>query len=286
MGGLNQFVWDVLAAICPDKPYLSLRFKKLTGYKMDWANPQSFNQKLQWLKIYDHNPLYSVCADKVAVRDFVEERIGEQYLIPIHGVYDHAEDIDYTTLPNRFVLKCNHGAKYNIICKDKKKLDISATNQLLNKWLKDKYYRKLREYHYKAIKPQIICEQYMEDKETGRLNDYKVFMVAGEPQIIQVDLDRFDQHRRNIYDSNWMLLDLEISFPRATDVTIPRPPVFDEMLECAKKLAEGFKEVRVDFYVINGKLYFGEMTFFSGAGFSKYKPREFEFEMGKKLILK
>lgn len=278
----RKVIWKALEYL-PDKPFLSLLFKRRLGYAMDWKNPQSFNQKLQWMKLYDENPLYSTYADKVEVRNFVVATIGEQYLIPCLGVYDKAEDINYDLLPDRFVLKCNHGAKYNVICKDKSKLDILATNTAINKWLKDKFWRQKREYHYRAIKPRILCEQYMEDAETSGLNDYKVFMIAGEPYMIQVDLDRFGEHQRNIYDADWHLLDVEISFPKGPDV--PRPVVLDEMVDCAKKLADGFAEVRVDFYVINGKLYFGEMTFFSGAGFSRYKPREFEFEMGKKLKL-
>lgn len=283
MGGLKKAAWKVAEIALPDKLYLSILFKQRLGYSMDWKNPQSWNQKLQWMKLYDRNPLYSTYADKVAVREFVAKTIGEQYLIPCLGVYDKADDIDYSSLPGRFVLKCNHGAKYNVICKDKSKLDIPATNASLNKWVKDKFWRQKREYHYKAIRPRILCEQYMEDVETAGLNDYKVFMIAGEPYMIQVDLDRFGEHQRNIYDANWNLLDVEISFPKGPDV--PKPLILDEMLDCARKLSKGFAEVRVDFYVINGKLYFGEMTFFSGAGFSRYKPREFEFEMGKKLKL-
>ncbi|MBQ6052027.1 MAG: glycosyl transferase [Clostridia bacterium] len=250
---------------------------------MDWKNPKTFNQKLQWMKLYDKNPLYSLCADKIAVRSFVAAAIGEQYLVPCLGVYDRAEDIDYNALPERFVLKCNHGAKLNIICKDKSKLDIPAANAALNKWLKIRFWHQKREYHYKAIKPRIICEQYMEDENSDTLNDYKIFTFAGKPYMIQVDLDRFGEHRRNIYDTNWNLLDVEISFPKGED--IPKPSILDRMLDCAKKLAEGFAEVRVDFYVVNGKLFFGEMTFFSGAGFSKYDPPSFERQLGDLLIL-
>lgn len=273
-----------MECLLPDKLYISLLFKHRLGYKMDWKNPQSFNQKLQWMKLYDRNPLYSQYADKVEVRDFVAKTIGKEYLIPCLGVYDSEEEIDYSALPDRFVLKCNHGAKYNLICKDRAKFNISENNALLNKWLQEKFWRIKREYHYKSIKPRIICEQYMEDLKTGGLNDYKVFMIAGEPYMIQVDLDRFGEHQRNIYDRDWNLLNLEISFPKGAEV--PKPDVLDEMLDCAKKLAKGFKEVRVDFYVINGKLYFGEMTFFSGAGFSRYNPREFEFKMGSEIQLK
>ncbi len=283
MSVLTKAAWKVLEVLCPDRPYLSLLFKTRLGYAMDWKNPRSFNQKLQWMKLYDRNPLYSKYADKVEVRDFVAQTLGERYLIPSLGVFDRAGDIDWEKLPDRFVLKCNHGAKYNVICRDKSALDIPAVSAELDRWLKTPFWRARREYHYRAIRPRILCEQYMEDEETGGLNDYKVFMIGGEPRMIQVDLDRFGEHRRNLYDRDWNLLDAEISFPKGDDV--PRPAVLDEMLSCAKKLAEGFREVRVDFYVINGRLYFGEMTFFSGAGFSRYKPRSFEFELGEKLEL-
>jgi len=283
MSAIKKVIWKLIEIALPDKLYLSILFKQRLGYAMNWKNPQSFNQKLQWMKLYDRNPLYSICADKIEVRDFVAKTIGEKYLIPCLGIYDRAEDIDYSSFPNRFVLKCNHGAKYNIICKDKTQLRIYDTNKVLNKWLKSKFWRLKREYHYKTIKPRIICERYMEDAITGELNDYKVFMFDGKPYMIQVDLNRFGKHQRNIYDPKWNLLDVEISFPNGPNV--PKPKVLDEMLECAGKLAEGFKEVRIDFYLVNEKLYFGEMTFFSGAGFSRYKPRKFEFEMGKKLKL-
>ncbi len=285
MSSIGKKMWKLLEIFCPDKPYLSLLFKKRLGYKMNWKKPASFNQKLQWMKLYDRNPLYSTCADKVAVRDYVASKIGKEYLIPCLGVYSSAGEIDYASLPARFVLKCNHGAKYNIICKDKASLDIQQTNKTLDKWLKEKFWRKKREYHYKNIPPRIICEQYMEEEGSASLKDYKIFVFDGEPYIIQVDLDRFGEHKRNVYDTAWVLQDVEISFPKDPDKAIQRPDRLDEMLSCAKKLAEGFLEVRVDFYVVNGRLYFGEMTFFSGAGFSRYEPRAFEFEMGKKISL-
>ena len=283
MSAIKKVIWKSMELVLPDKLYLSILFRQRLGYAMNWENPQSFNQKLQWMKLYDRNPLYSIYADKIEVRKFVAKTIGERYLIPCLGVFNSAEEINYDSLPDRFVLKCNHGAKYNVICRDKYTLNIQETNANLNKWLNEKFWRIKREYHYKDIKPRILCEQYMEDEETEGLNDYKVFMLAGEPYMIQVDLDRFGEHQRNIYDTDWNLLDVEISYPKGP--AVPKPLILDEMLECAKKLAEGFAEVRVDFYVINKKVYFGEMTFFSGAGFSRYKPRSFEFEMGKKLKL-
>lgn len=283
--GYLKYTWNLFERVAPDKLYISVLFKRRLGYRMDWKNPRSFNQKLQWMKLYDRNPAYSELADKVRVRDYVRERIGEQFLIPVLGIYENAEQIDFDSLPNRFVLKCNHGAKYNIICKDKNKFDINKARYQLNAWLQEEFWRKKREYHYKSIVSKIICEQYMEDSVTGGLNDYKVFMIHGEPIMIQVDMDRFGNHTRNVYDAEWNLIDVEISYPKS-EAIIPKPMVFDDMVSCAKKLAADFKEVRVDFYLINGRLYFGEMTFFSGAGFSRYNPREFEFELGEKLQLK
>ncbi len=284
MSSINKMIWKGLERVCPDEMYLSLLFRQRLGYEMDWKNPRSFNQKLQWMKLHDRNPLYTTCADKVAVRDYVAKAIGERYLIPSLGVWDRAEDIDYDALPDRFVLKCNHGAKYNIICRDKGQLNIPETNRQLNAWLGQKHYRLKREYNYQGITPRILGETYMEDA-TGGLSDYKVFMIGGEPYMIQLDLDRFGGHHRNIYDPDWQLLDVEISFPRDPDRAREKPAVLPELLDCAGKLAKGFREVRVDFYVVEDRLYFGEMTFFSGAGFSRYKPREFEFKMGEKLSL-
>ena len=268
-----------------DEAYLTLMFWCRLKYFPNFRNPKTFNEKLQWLKLYDHNPQYTQYADKYAVREYVRDTIGEQYLIPLLGVYTSADEIDFNSLPDQFVLKCNHGAQLNVICKDKTKLDLEATKRQLNEWLAKDFYRLKREYHYRNIDRRIVCEKYMKDAQAEDLLDYKVFCIGGCVHMIQVDFDRFTKHTRNLYDREWNLLNIEISFPRNLEYNMSPPTVLDNMLECAEKLSRGFPQVRVDFYIINGKLHFGEMTFFSGAGFSKYKPKAFEEEMGRLLVI-
>lgn len=282
---VNKRVLQFLDKYASDELYLSWMFYYRLGYWPNLRNPRSFNEKLQWLKLHDHNPLYSLCADKYRVREYVSEIIGERYLIPIYGVYDRTDEIDFDTLPNQFVFKCNHGAGCNVICTNKDLLNKKEAINKLNCWMATDFSHYKREYHYSDIERKIICEKFMKDEESGELRDYKFFCIGGVIQMIQVDMGRFTLHTRNIYDKDWNLLDVEISFPRETEHVINKPKELDEMKSIAEKLSKGFLQVRVDLYVINHKVYFGELTFFSGAGFSKYKPREFEFALGEKLSL-
>ena len=281
----DPFVLKILDRFCSDETYLKYMFYQRLGYRLHIKSPRSFNEKIQWIKLYDRNPLYTKLADKFQVRDFVKVKIGEKYLIPLLGVWERPEQIDFNSLPNQFVLKCNHGMGCNIICKDKKTLDQEKTKRLLAKWLKTDYSHYKREYHYKAIKPLIVCEQFMKDNKTDELIDYKFFCIGGKVQMIQMDFDRYKNHKRNLYDTNWNLLDLRISFPNYLNINIPRPDSLDEMIKCAETLSEGFLQVRVDLFLINNAIYFGEMTFTSGAGFSRYEPIEEDFKLGEKVIL-
>lgn len=278
-------VSNFLDKYASDELYLSWMFYHRLGYWPNLHRPKSFNEKLQWMKLHDKNPLFSLYADKFRVREHIVETIGEGYLIPLLGVFNKAEDIVFDSLPNQFVLKCNHGAGCNIICKDKTRFDRRAAIIKLNEWMAKDYSHFKREYHYASIERKIICEQFMTDRETGDLRDFKFFCIGGEIQMIQVDMNRFSNHTRNIYDKDWNLLDVEISFPRDTTCKVAPPKELPEMIAIANKLSKDFKQVRVDLYVINHKVYFGELTFFSGAGFSKYNPRKFEIELGKKLRL-
>lgn len=282
---ISKRVIQFLDKYASDEIYLSWLFYYRLGYWPNLRHPRSFNEKLQWMKLHDHNPLFSLYADKYRVREHISETIGEKYLIPIYGVYDSAEDIDFDILPDEFVLKCNHGAGCNVICQDKNKLDRIETIRKLNDWMAKDFSHYKREYHYAAIERKIICERFMKDEESGELRDYKFFCIDGKVQMVQVDLGRFSNHTRNIYDINWNLLDVEISFPRDTEHIIARPRELEEMLNIAEILSKEFMQVRVDLYVINHRVYFGELTFFSGAGFSKYNPRQFDFILGEKLKL-
>ena len=268
----------------PDKFYLNFLYKRKYGYSIDWNNPKTFNEKLQWMKIYDHNPMYTVCADKVQVRKYVEDTIGKDYLIPLVGIYDNPEEIDVNILPTKFVLKLNTGAAYNIVCTDKNKITKNEIVNNYNKWMKEKFYLRYREYHYKPIVKKIVCEQFLENADGTPLFDYKVFCFDGEPYLIMVMLgEKYDNHR-NLYNINWTRHSGYITAEQ-DDFEVPEPMNLEEMLMCARKLSRGFKEVRVDFYIVNNKLYFGEMTFFSGAGFSQFSSYNFDLELGNRIKL-
>jgi hypothetical protein len=263
----------------PDSLYLKILFRKKCGYSLDLKNPRTFNEKLQWLKLYGNLERYKDLVDKYEVRKYIAKTIGEKYLIPLIGVYDKFEDIDFNKLPEQFVLKCTHDSGSVVICKDKNNFDIEESKKKLKKYLKRNYYYGKREPQYKNIKPRIICEKYMVDESETELKDYKVFCFNGEPKIIQVHFDRFTNHKRNIYDTEWNYIPVSIGHPIYPNV-INKPSNLQEMLNLAKKMSENIPHVRVDFYSIHNKIYFGELTFIHMAGFLKFEPKEFDFEMG------
>lgn len=258
-------------------------FKKRTGKNLNLNNPQTYNEKIQWLKLYDNSPLKTKLSDKYLVREWVKEQIGEEYLIPLLGVWDNFDDIDFDKLPEKFVLKANHGSHWNIIVKDKSKFDKIGAKKKFDKWMKRNYAVKSLELQYKDIEPKIIAEKYMEDSK-GELNDYKILCFNGKPEYVWIDCGRYSNHTRNIYDLSWNLQPFTIQFP-TSQIKIEKPEHLDKMTELAKKLCRDFAHVRVDFYCINGKIYFGEMTFTSGSGIEKFIPEKYDFELGNKLIL-
>lgn len=254
---------------------LTCWYYKFTKRKLDLHNPQTFNDKIQWSKLYDSTPIKTRLADKYAVREWVKEKIGEEYLIPLLGVYDRFEDINFNTLPDRFVIKCNHGSGYNIIVKDKKQLDLKRTQKQLNQWMHENFaFKGGFELHYLPIKPKIIIEKYMED-ETGELRDYKFFCFNGKPEFVWVDSQRYVHHKRNLYDLNWNLLPFKFNvfdnFP-----SIPKPACLPQLIDLAGVLSTDFNMVRVDFYVIDNHIFFGEFTFTSGSGLEYIAPDSFE----------
>ena len=264
----------------PDKIYIKYKYKRITGQKLNLDKPETFNEKINWMKLYDRNPLYSKLADKYEVREYVSERIGGKYLIPLIGIWNTAEEIDYESFPNAFVLKCTHDSGSVIICKDISEFDVESAKRRLSKALSTNYYDYSREWVYKDIKPRVIAEYYL-GKESKDVLDYKFFCFDGKPFIIQVDFGRFTNHKRNIYDLNWNYLDLSIEYPNDSTVKIEKPASLQEMIECAKKLAAGLRFVRVDLYYIDGRIYFGEMTFYHGSGFEKFMPEEYNYVLGK-----
>ena len=282
------WLWIVrrLSPLLPDKLYLTLLFHHYCGKWIDWKNPKGFNEKLQWLKVYNRKPEYTTMVDKVAVKAYVAQLIGEEYIIPTLGVWDDPDDIDFDALPDQFVLKCNHNSGVGLcICKDKSELDIEAVKSELRKGLKQDYYMLGREWPYKHVPRKILAEKYMVDESGVELKDYKVFNFNGEPEIIEVDFDRFVSHCRNLYDKDWNFIEMEIEYPSKRSHQITRPEHLEQMLDIARKLSKGIPHVRTDFYSIEGKLYFGEITFFHGAGHEHFRPEEWDERLGKLIHL-
>ncbi|WP_027631122.1 ATP-grasp fold amidoligase family protein [Ruminiclostridium cellobioparum] len=271
--------------LIPDKLYLKIKYNLLVGKELNLDNPQTFNEKLQWLKLYDRKHEYTKMVDKFEVRKYITETVGEEYLIPLLGVYDNYDEIDFDALPNQFVLKPNHTSGNVYICKDKSKINFKELKKEVNMWLKREYYWFHREWPYKNIKPRIICEKYMVDESNIELKDYKIHCFGGMPKLIQVDFGRFTNHRRNLFDIKWNYIDASILYPNDPDTIIERPTNLDKVIEIASVLSKHFPYVRVDIYLVKAKIYFGELTFHHGAGYEQFKPSELELQMGRWLKL-
>lgn len=267
------------------KKSLEMWYYGLTKQQLNLEAPKTFNEKIQWLKLYDSTPIKTRLADKYLVRDWIKEKIGEEYLIPLLGVYDRFDDIDFDALPNQFVIKCNHGCAYNIIVKDKNKLDLQEVKTKLDGWLSENYaFRYGFELHYRDIPPKILIEKYMDDG-TGDLRDYKYTCFNGKPEFIWIDSDRHSLHKRNLYDLNWHQLNCKVNSRYDTFPSPSRPVYLEEMNKLAAILSEGFAYVRVDFYIIDEKIYFGEMTFTSSSGTEDIVPPSFEEHLSSLIKL-
>lgn len=267
-----------------DRRFLEIKFYMRQGYKLNLNHPQTFNEKLQWLKLNDRKPEYTQMVDKFEVKKLVAEKIGEEHIIPTLAVYERAEDIDFDALPEQFVLKCTHNSGGLVICTDKNRLNRKAAIKKLSKALKRNYYSQNREWPYKNVQPRIIAEEYMTDGD-NQLKDYKVFTFDGEPKIIEVDYNRFTGHLRNLYDTDWKKIDAVIEYPSDPNVKIDKPKVLDELLELSKSLSMGIPHVRTDFYIVDNQVFFGELTFFHGSGMEKIVPDELNRKMGDWILL-
>lgn len=265
-----------------DERYLRLRFYARMGKKLDLDNPKTFNEKLQWLKLHDRKPEHVNMVDKLEAKKYVADRIGEQYIIPTLGVWDKFDDIDFDSLPDKFVLKCTHDSGGLVICKNKSKLDVDAAKNKIDRCLKKNYYWHGREWPYKDVPRKIIAEQYMEDEQTAELRDYKFFCFNGVPKMILVCSDRFSSGglRENFYDVDWNLLPVQRPSHPNSDVDIEAPENLHLMIAAAEKLAQNIPFSRIDFYEINGKMYFGEITFFPASGFEPFSPEGWDKKLG------
>lgn len=258
----------------PDKPYLKLRYRLRTGHRLDLNNPRTFNGKIQWLKLNDRNPLYTTMVDKFEAKKYVADIIGEKYIIPTYGVWNRAEDIDFSKLPDRFVLKCTHDSGGIVVCKDKNTLDRESCIKFLDGALKSNFYYISREWEYRDVKPRIIAEKYMEDNVVNDLRDYKIHCFNGKPMFIQVIGNRnFRTHTGNqmFYTFKWKKANWAFADYPPFENDIEKPQCLREMYEIAKKLSAEMAYVRIDLYEINHHVYFGEITPYPSGGFYRYK---------------
>lgn len=261
-------------------------YKERMGHELNLEAPQTYNEKLQWMKLFYHNPLYTTLVDKYAVKQYVEERIGKEYLIPTIGVWDRFDDIDFEKLPQQFVLKCTHDSGGLVICKDKSKLDVQKARETITKCLKHNFYYSGFEWPYKNVKPRIIAEKYMEDTKTKELRDYKFFCFDGVVKYLFIATDRQNREEPyfDFFDADFNYLDMRQGHPNAP--TLPEKPLsFEEMKALAAKLSAGMPHVRVDFYEVDGKVYFGEFTFFHHGGWTPFDPEEWDLKFGKEIKL-
>ena len=263
----------------PDKWYLEVLFFQKMGCFLNLKHPKTYNEKLQWLKLYDRNPLYTTLVDKYRVKQYVADKIGEQYVVPLLAVYNSVNEIDLSTLPNQFVLKCNHDSGSFAICRDKNNFDIESAKRKLDKGLKTDFYKIAREWPYKNVKRCIIAEQYLET-EDGVLCDYKFFCFNGTPEIMYIGADKADEPTSDFYDMDFNHLPIRMVDPNAA-VPPLRPQCFEQMKQIATTLSIGIPHVRVDFYCVNNKIYFGEYTFYHMGGFSEVKPSEWNNRLGE-----
>ena len=288
----NEFIGGVLVKFNRlfrnDELYLKIIFRCFMGKRLDLNNPKTFSEKLQWLKLYNRKPEYTMMVDKYAVKEYVAEKIGEQYIIPTLGVWDRVEDIDWNSLPKQFVLKTTHAGGGNgvVICKDKSTFDIDKAKAKLGKSMNSNPYYTLREWPYKNVKPRIIAEQYLVDESGIELKDYKFFCFNGEVRLFKVDFNRQNEHRANYYDTDWNLLPFgEVSCPPNTSKVLQRPDNFESMLILASKLSQNIPFVRVDFYNVRGKVYFGEITFFPASGMAPFNSKDCDYMLGSWIEL-
>lgn len=267
-----------------DELYIMIDHFLAMGQWPNLKNPRTFNEKLQWLKLHDKREEYTQMVDKYEAKKYVAGIIGEDYIIPTLGVWDNFEDIDFSTLPSQFVLKTTHDSGGVVICKDKETFDIGKAKKKLERSLKNNFFYMHREYPYKNVKPRIIAEKFMVDESGTELKDYKFFCFDGKVKLLFVATDRPIDTRFDFYDENFVHLPFKQGHPWAKK-EIKKPKGFEEMKRLASQLSQGIPHVRVDFYDINGKIYFGELTFFHFSACVPFEPKEWDYKLGELINL-
>lgn len=269
-----------------DETYLKKLFFYSLGYELDLEHPKTFNEKLQWLKLHDRRPLYTTMADKLAVKEYIAQKLGPEYVIPVvGGPWSSPGEIDFDALPEQFVLKCTHDSGGLVVCRDRTSLDREAVRSKLGRCLKRNYFWSMREWPYRDIRPRIFAERYMQDGETRVLNVYKIFNFSGVPTLIQsIQNDKQPEESIDYFTPDWELQQLSQGFPNSA-VPLPKPKTLPEMLRLAAKLSEGFPFLRTDFFEINGRVCFSEFTFYSDSGLGAFDPPEWDERLGRLIRL-
>ena len=284
----DLFMERLMYYIGSDRQYLKYWFKNKMGYYPDLDNPKTFNEKLQWLKLYYRKPILTTLVDKYAVKKYVADKIGEEYIIPTLGVWNSFDEIDFNSLPNQFVLKCTHDSGGLVICKDKSKLDIQAAKAKIERSLATDFYKLGREWPYKNVKPRIIAEKYMEDESGYELKDYKFFCFNGKCEFFKIDFDRQKSHHANYFNCACELMPFgEVICPPDYNRELKMPSNIGEMTNKAEQIASSINNafVRIDLYNINGQIYFGEITFYPASGVGKFEPDEWDLKLGELIQL-
>ena len=275
-----------LSRLIPDRIYLQIVYFKHFRRFINFNNPKTFNEKIQWLKLNYRNEEYTKLVDKYRVKQYITKLIGEEYVIPTLGVWNNVDDIDFKSLPEKFVLKCNNDSGGIVICKNKKDFDEVKAKSFLKERLKNNGYWYGREWPYKNVKPCIIAEKYMEDSISKDLKDYKFFCFNGSMEFFDIDIDRFIEHRANYYDRNGNFLPFGKTYcPPDYTKKIEMPKNLDKMIELAETISHNTVLSRIDFYEIDGQVYFGEITFYPGSGFSPFTDEKWDYKLGDMIDL-
>jgi len=294
---IDKFLWIIrmtirypLVFLLPDVLYLKQQYRRKMRRKLNLKKPVLYSEKVQWLKLYDRRPEYSKLVDKYEVRKYIAQTIGERYLIPNYGVWTHFDEIPFDTLPNEFVLKCTHDCGSVYICKDKSRLDLTELRKRFRKYLAVNCYYQRKEWVYKNIRPCIIAEKLMIDESGVQLKDYKIYCFNGEPKIVNIIFDRFTTgtggKKEYFFSPQWEYQPVGSGgHPNDPNVKIQKPKCLEEMLNLARKLSAGKIHVRVDFYVAADKIYFGELTFYSCAGYERFDPPQWDKTFGDWMTL-
>ena len=281
----NLFVEKLIRCI-PDKIYVSLLHKKNIGVWPNLHNPLTFSEKIQWLKLYDRKPLYTMLVDKYAVKEYVKEKVGAEYVIPTLATFKHVNDLTFRDLPNQFVLKWNHNSGCVVICRDSSKIDLEITKSRLRLGERKNGFWYGREWPYKNVKPLIVAEKFISTDNYNSPDDFKFFCFNGSVEFFKIDFNRFTNHRANYYGKNCNLLPFgETVCPPDFQHKIVFPRNISDMFRIAEELSKNIPFVRIDLYNVNGKIYFGEMTFFPASGFGNFIPQEWNRKLGKLISI-